>query len=82
MKVLSIYDSCAKTFLPPWYKPSVPEGVRDFRLLVLDPNSVVSKSPEDYVLFTLGTFDSDNGSFELLPAPERVISALQLSSVE
>ena len=60
-KVFSIYDSKAQMFNVPFFMNNNAMAVRTFVDLVNDPKTNVSRHPEDYSLFEIGTFDDSKG---------------------
>ena len=68
--VFSVYDEKAKIFHQPFYFNQRGEAVRTFQDLVQDQKSVISKHPEDYKLYQLGTYDDNTGNIVSLPQPE------------
>lgn len=79
--VYSIFDVKAKHFGVPFYAPNKAVGLRNVQSLVRDGSasaSMLSRFPEDFVLYDLGTFDDERGVFELRPAPDVVCNLVQL----
>jgi len=79
MKAYSIRDAKAEIFNPPFYKKTHGEAERDFTTLCRDEKSQVSKYPEDYDLYWVGSFDDASGKFEALDTPQHIIKAVQIS---
>ena len=77
VQVMSIRDGKAGAFLPPYYCPTVAVGLRQFTFAIQDESTDFGKWPEDYVLFHLGQFDHESGTFQLLDTPELVMTGLQ-----
>lgn len=69
LRIFSIRDLKAEAFNTPFFQHTVGQALRAFEDLARDPQSVVSRHPEDFALFQLGVFEDSTGSFELLPAP-------------
>ena len=63
-KVFAVRDSKAQAFLQPFYSVSVGSAVRAFGDAANEKNSMVSKHPEDYLLYELGEFDNNTGAFK------------------
>lgn len=80
LKVFSIRDAKGEIFHPPFYKKTHGEAERDFTTLVGDQNGMVSKYPEDFDLWYLGTFDDQTGKFLTLETPQHVIKAIQVAT--
>lgn len=68
-QVFSVFDSKAEAFLPPVYFRSRGEFLRAFGDSVNDPKSNLSKYPQDYTAFWLGTWDDSNAVFTAQPTP-------------
>lgn len=54
------------------------EAKRTFGLLANDPNSEISKSPADYALYRLGTFNNETGKVTGLDLPVMIVRANSL----
>ena len=59
-QVFSIYDSKAQAYFPPFYLHNSQMAIRQFGDMVNDPESRVSKHPEDYTLFHLAEWDDQD----------------------
>lgn len=77
-KMFSIRDAKAEIFNPPYFNKSHGEAERNFRELVNDPKSMVSKYPEDFDLYYLGTYDDGTGKMECLDTPQHLMKAIQI----
>lgn len=62
--VYAIQDAKAEAFMNPFFKPTRAMAQRDFELACQDPNSLMSKTPQDFQLFELGQFDDDTGELK------------------
>lgn len=82
LKVYSVYDKAAKTYLQPFY--SVGKGVafRMFQDAVNKADTPFHAHPEDYSLYELGAFDDQVGTMLMHQEPERVITAMELVAVK
>jgi len=78
LKVFTIRDSKAEVFNPPFCKHTHGEAERDFTSVANDEKSMVSKYPEDYDLYHIGTYDDQTGKIESLPTPEHMLKAVQV----
>lgn len=72
--ILSVRDRTADAFGQPFYTASRGGAIRSFADEVnrLDPQNMLSKHPEDFDLFELGTFDDNTAQFNLLEAPRQI----------
>lgn len=65
MKVLTVYDSKAEAYLPPFYMRTTAEAIRAFEATCNDTESNMSRYPEDYTLFEIGDWDDDKGNITM-----------------
>lgn len=65
MKVYAIYDVKAGAYYPPFFKATDGLSIRDFTDMANDPNTMIGRHPEDYVLYQVGLWDDNKG--ELSP---------------
>ena len=75
LKIYSIYDMAARNYNRPFYQHTKGEAVRSFTDLANDGESMISKHPQDYFLFELGTFEDESGAITTHDAPVKCISA-------
>lgn len=81
LNIFSIYDSKAEAYMQPFFMKTKGEAVRAFSDLVRDPQSMVSKHPEDYVLFEIGSFDDQKAEICVLDSPRSLGVAIEYVSV-
>ena len=62
--VISIYDIKSGTYSKPMYALNMPVAQRMFVEACADPDTYLRKSPEDYTLYQLGTFDDSSGELK------------------
>lgn len=74
--MLSVLDLKARAFIPPFCVTNVAVGARVFAQNVNMQDSAISKNPEDYNLYYLGTWDDETALFQPLDAPELVATAM------
>ena len=79
-QVFSVYDEKAEAYLPPFMLPKVQMALRTFGDTINNPESQMSRHPEDYQLFHLGQFDNHDASYELFSAPKPLGNGLQFKS--
>lgn len=82
MQIFSVYDSAANAFMSPFFIPAKGLAIRSFQEAVNKPGTPLNTHPADFTLFELGTFDEGKCIFNILMAPERVISANELVTKE
>lgn len=80
MKIFAIRDTKADAFNTPFYMSTVGQALRAFGDEVNNPNSALSKHPEDYFLYELGIYEDATAAFNLLPAPRSLSSAVDFVS--
>lgn len=78
LKAYSIRDEKSEIFHLPFFKHTHGEAEREFKTLTNDNKSTISKFPEDYDLFHIGTYDDNTGKFEPLVTPTHMVKAIQL----
>jgi len=74
-KAFSVKDLKAGAFAPPFFMPSVPPAIRAFGDAVLHRDELMSRHPDDFVLYCVGEFDDNLGLMAGYEVPEPVISA-------
>lgn len=75
LQAFSIYDSKAVAYAPPFFMARPELALRAFRDLAADPQSQISKHPEDYVLFLLGSYDDETGLLKAAGMPVQLATA-------
>lgn len=79
-KLFTIKDSKAEIYNFPFPALTHGEAERNFKTLVDDPKTQISKYPEDFDLYYVGDFDDVEGKFSLLPTPQHIQKAAHLKS--
>lgn len=82
LKVFSVYDIKAETYMEPVSARAVGEGLRNFEDALTDNRSSLSKHPEDFIFYELGEFNEDTGLFNLLVAPRELMRGSSLKKPE
>lgn len=75
--VMSIFDSKAEAYLPPFFTVSRGVGIRSFSDAAQDEKHEFSRHAGDYTLFELGEFDLKSGRFEQYDAAVNLGTAIQ-----
>lgn len=80
MKVIvALYDKKASMFLQPFFVPTVGVAYRTLQDEARrDPEFVVAKHPDDFALFSLGTFSESTGDLVTTGAPSMLIECTAL----
>jgi len=68
--VFTIFDAKAEAYLPPFILPKTSMAKRTFSDCVNSADHQFGAHPEDYTLFTIGTFDDETAQYNLLLTPE------------
>ncbi len=76
-----IYDSKANAFMTPWFLTTQALAVRAFSDLANDPESNVSRHPDDYTLFTIGTFNDQTAKIHW-EEPKTLGNAIQFKKTQ
>lgn len=61
LHIYSVYDQKSEIWSNPMFMRANGEAVRAFMDAVRNPDTMISKYPEDYTLFQIGTFDEVTG---------------------
>lgn len=77
LMVCTVKDRALNAFGRPFYVPSVGVAERSFRDECRNPESEISKHPEDYELFLLGDYDEETATFNC-GSPTLMMRALDL----
>lgn len=80
LKMFTVYDSKAETYLRPFSMLTTGEAVRGFITSLNMPDTDYCKYPADFTLFELGTFDQATSTIELLPTLTNLGNGLHLKS--
>jgi len=78
LNVYAIFDEKACTFSQPFTQNHNGQAIRLFQDLVRDNNSTISKHPEDYKLYQLGTYDDTSGELESNVTPVFLVNATDM----
>lgn len=78
LQMFSIYDSKVGAYMTPVFLHSKGQALRWFSDLIKDQESTLSKHPEDYTLFHLGSFEDVSSKFEPLETPHSMGIGLEL----
>ncbi|AXH74692.1 MAG: nonstructural protein [Microviridae sp.] len=75
-QLFSVRDITADVYASPFTSTNKMTATRDFAHACRDPQSQLSKNPEDFQLFLVGVFDDDLGIITG-QAPELICNATQ-----
>lgn len=74
--IYAIRDAKTEIFSQPMYFVTPGVAIRTFGDEVENSNSNLSKHPEDYAMFKIGTFDDNTGAIEQEPQPLQIALAM------
>lgn len=60
-QIFAIYDNKAQAFMQPFYATNVGLALRIFADNVANPESIMHKHPNDFVIYQVGSFDDQTG---------------------
>lgn len=80
MKLFSVHDIKAQTYLNPNVFRSSAEALRAFETTVKQPDTQFHMYPNDFSLVELGSWDSDSGLIQPYTSPKHLIVASELLS--
>lgn len=66
MKMYSVLDQKAEVFMRPVFHRAHGEALRAFEVEASNPESVMCRFPEDFILFYIGEFNEQNGAITVL----------------
>lgn len=66
----SVKDKQSGEYLAPFFQPTHGVAIRSFGDIVKDPQSLQYKHPEDYTLFYIGEFNTENGQILSIESPQ------------
>ncbi|QXP08113.1 MAG: nonstructural protein [Arizlama microvirus] len=78
----SILDTKSKIYNNPHFLINDAVAIRQFGLIVNDKESIISKYPEDFRLYRVGTFDMSTGKITSEQNPVEIAHGLNLKSQE
>lgn len=81
LKMYTIRDTKGDMYHNPFFNKTHGEAERNFRELVNDEKSMISKYPDDYDLYYLGEFDDNTGKFKPKDAPEHLHKAVNMKKI-
>ena len=64
MNVYGIYDRCVMGYITIFTERDNKVAERNFKIALTDEHNMMSKTPEDYRLVKLATYDEKTGIFE------------------
>lgn len=80
LKVYSIRDSKGQMYNTPFYFHQHGQAERFVKQNLENPESMLSRYPEDFDLYYLGDFDDATGKIEALDTPQHLYKAVDLKT--
>lgn len=83
VKLFAVYDDCSRVYDGPVPAQTEELAMRNFKDMLMNPNSVISKHPENFSLWIVGNWDDSTG--EVIPlelGKKRICHALDLTGDE
>ena len=74
MFLCCVYDKATNQFGNPFSVVSKGQAMRSFgdEVQSTSPDNSIARHPDDFELFYLGCYDTDDGSFDVSDRPERI----------
>jgi len=76
----TILDTKSKVYNQPHFLINDAVAIRQFGLVVNDKESIISKYPEDFRLYRVGSFDLSTGKITPEPNPVEIAHGLNLKA--
>jgi len=80
LKMFTVYDSKAETYLRPFTMNSTGEAIRGFITTLNDPSTEFCKYPADFTLFEIGTFDPSTCDIITQPTLQNLGNGIHLKA--
>lgn len=77
LQAFAIFDSAVGAFMEPFFAQTIEVAIRRFRSTVNHAESDMSRYPNDYSLFHVGSFEQESGMFQPLNTPHNLGLAIQ-----
>ena len=74
-QVYSIYDKKAMFYGPLMVYDNRVSALRDFEQVCLNSQAMINKYPDDFALYLVGTFETDNGCLDSSLVPQLIMEA-------
>lgn len=80
MKMLSVYDSKALTYMPPFNMKTIGEAIRAFETSCKDPKTQFYLYPADFTLVEIGQFCEQTGTLTPIKTPVILANAAEFKT--
>lgn len=81
LQVFAVFDSKGAAFGTPMFVPTKGMAIRSFSDVVADGKSNISRHPEDYGLFEIGSYEPNTGLIKPISPPVQILSASSVASM-
>lgn len=70
--VVVVRDSAADVYATPWFTSSAGMAIRSFvdEVNRESPDNMLFRHPEDFTLFSIGTYDDADAAFQAMPVQQ------------
>jgi hypothetical protein len=82
IQLYSVFDRKAKVYNTPMFLVNDQVALRVFHSMVFDKDTMVSRYPEDYILYRVGEFNTLDGIVKGSCYPEEIAQGIQLKKEE
>ena len=76
--IVTVFDRKAEYFLPIWLSENDETAKRQFINLVKESETMISKNPEDFIMFKVGKFDDKSGQVKEIVHHVELINGLTM----
>lgn len=76
-KIFAIYDNKAEAFMQPFFASTVGLALRIFADNVANPDSIMNKNPNDFVIYEIGQWDEQTGEVHNLTENKNLGMAIE-----
>lgn len=76
----SVYDEKAKAYNIPFFYPQNDLAIRAIKDSLRNPNSVISRHPEDFAVYVIGTYNDLDGKLESFAQPELLARVSEIAN--
>lgn len=78
MKMFTVYDCKAETYNKPFCVNAKGEALRGFMDIAHDKETAIGQHPEDFTLFEIGEFDTEDGLLKAIETKVALACAIDL----
>lgn len=82
LQMFTVLDKLAAVYATPFFAINASLAQRDFAYACKDPNSKISRNPEDFSLWHVAEYDDSSGLVHALDKPSFICDAIAYCSGE